>query len=130
MESAVLSEEEGGLELDDHQSGSDYGQPFPRARTHNRSGWGRIRSHSMMFAAQLRQTTVAMQRQLDSQHVFLTGFDCYSTWLVLAVIAVLPSSSVRRLGRRRLLPLSSVTSSPPVATVFRDVIAIGHCHLL
>ncbi len=38
IKSGVLQEEEGGLGLDDHHSGSHSGQPFPCTRTHNGSG--------------------------------------------------------------------------------------------
>ncbi len=70
--SMVFKEEEEGLGLDDHQSGRDPDKPFPRARAQNGSGWGRIRSRSMMLSAQLRlhQTTVAVQHLLDFADVY------------------------------------------------------------
>ena len=125
--SEVLKEQEEWLGLDDHQSGSDNDQPLPRARTHNGSGWNSIRSRSMKLSAQLRlhQTTVATQHLLDSSHIIPTGSGCRSTWLVLAVIAALLSSSVHRGGRRRLLPLSSMMSLLSLAAVFCDVILSG-----
>ncbi len=118
--SGVFNEEEERLGLDDHQSGSDADQPFPRARTHNGSGWGGFDPGLCCSQPSCVSTRPPSPRSTCS---IIQLYLFSRIWLSLNMVGVRYDCSTT------LVVSSQRQSSSSATAVFHDVIAISLCRL-